>query len=93
MKEFALTAKDKLKRIDPILLFCTLAMNLMSVITLAASSDAYGTWYVKAQILASVIGISAMIIISFIDYDALICRVDIPPCVRYFLRRRKHGKP
>ena len=64
MKEFALTAKDKLKRIDPILLFCTLAMNLMSVITLAASSDAYGTWYVKAQILASVIGISAMIIIS-----------------------------
>ena len=72
MKEFALTAKDKLKRIDPILLFCTLAMNLMSVITLAASSDAYGTWYVKAQILASVIGISAMIIISFIDYDALI---------------------
>lgn len=43
----------------------------MSVITLSSAADAYGTWYVKVQILASLIGISGMFVLTFIDYDAL----------------------
>lgn len=75
MKEFSITNNEKLKRIDPVILFCVLGMNLMSIITLASASDAYGTWYVKVQILASLIGIVGMTIITFIDYDALITKM------------------
>lgn len=71
MKEFSITNAEKLKRIDPVILFCVLGINLMSIITLAAASDAYGTWYVTVQILASLIGIAGMFILTFIDYDAL----------------------
>ncbi len=75
MKEFSITGKEKLKRIDPVILFCVLGMNLMSIITLAAASDAYGVWYVKVQVLASVIGFVCMAAIAFIDYDALISKM------------------
>ncbi len=72
MKEFSITNSDKLKRIDPVILFCVLCMNIMSVVTLAAASDAYGTWYVRMQILASVMGLVIMFMLAFVDYDALI---------------------
>lgn len=75
MKEFSITYNEKLKRIDPVILFCVLGMNLMSLITLWSASDAYGTWYVKVQALASCIGIVGMTVITFIDYDALISKL------------------
>ena len=75
MKEFSITNNEKLKRIDPVVLFCVLGMNLMSIVTLLASSDAYGTWYVKVQALASLIGFVGMVVITFIDYDALITKL------------------
>ncbi len=46
-------------------------MNIMSIITLAAASDAYGTWYVRNQILVSVLGIAFMFGITFVDYDSV----------------------
>lgn len=75
MKEFSITNNEKLKRIDPVILFCVLGMNLMSIITLASAADAYGTWYVKVQALASCIGFIGMAILTFIDYDALITKM------------------
>ncbi len=75
MKEFSVTYKEKLKRIDPVVLFCVLGMNLMSLITLWSASDAYGTWYVKIQALASCIGIAGMIVLTFIDYDTLFSKL------------------
>jgi rod shape determining protein RodA len=75
LKEFSITYNEKLKRIDPVILFCVLGMNLMSLITLWSASDAYGTWYVKVQALASCIGIVGMTVITFIDYDALISKL------------------
>ena len=75
MKEFSITNKEKLRRIDPIILFSVLGMNIMSIITLAASSDAYGTWYVKTQTLASVIGFIGMAVLTFIDYEALFSKL------------------
>ena len=80
MKEFSITNNEKLKRIDPVVLFCVLGMNLMSIVTLLASSDAYGTWYVKVQALASLIGFVGMVVITFIDYDALITKIGRASC-------------
>lgn len=72
MKEFSITNSEKLKRIDPVILFCVLGMNIMSIITLASASDSIGSWYVKVQIFASLAGIAVMFMIAFVDYDALI---------------------
>lgn len=74
MKEFSVSVKEKLKRLDPVILFCVLGMNMLSIVTLWSASDAYGTWYVKVQTLASVFSFFLMILISFIDYDALISK-------------------
>ena len=71
MKEFSITNAEKFRRIDPVILFCVLGMNLMSIITLAAASDAYGTWYVRTQILASTVGICSMFALTFVDYDTV----------------------
>ena len=95
MKEFSITNNEKLKRIDPVVLFCVLGMNLMSIVTLLASSDAYGTWYVKVQALASLIGFVGMVVITFIDYDALITKlkyVFFALSVVLMVRKGKHGQ-
>ena len=75
MKEYSITNREKLRRIDPVVLFCVLGMNIMSIVTLASTADHLGTWYVKMQSLVSVIGIVVMLAITFIDYDALITKV------------------
>ena len=79
MKEYSITNLEKLRRIDPIVLCCALAMNAMSVITLWAASDKFGMWYVRAQCLASAASIAVMLMLMFIDYDALFQKV------KYFL--------
>lgn len=75
MKEFSITNAEKLRRIDPVVLVCVLGMTILSIITLASAADAYGTWYVKAQTLAASVGIFCMLVITFIDYDALISKL------------------
>lgn len=75
LKEFTITNSEKLRRIDPVILICALAMSGLSILTLIATSDAYGTWYVKRQILAVGVGFAAMIVMTFIDYDALISQM------------------
>ncbi len=63
MKEYVLTNREKLRRIDPVVLFCALGMNLMGIVTLAAASDFFGTWYVTVQSIVSVLGIAVMILL------------------------------
>lgn len=71
MKEFSITNAEKFKRIDPVILLCVLGMNVMSIVTLAAASDAYGTWYLRNQIYASGVGIAVMFGLTFVDYDTV----------------------
>ena len=75
MKEFTLSNTEKMRRIDPVILFCVLGMNLMSIITLASIADYKGTWYVKMQTIVSLVSFAVMVAITFIDYDALFTKV------------------
>lgn len=75
MKEFSITNSEKLRRIDPVILFCSLGMSLLSILTLVATSDAYGAYYYKMQAAAVAVGFTAMMVMTFIDYDALISRM------------------
>lgn len=72
MREFSITNRERLRRIDPVILLCVLGMNILSIVTLASAADEYGTWYVKIQSMASIFSIFVMLVITFIDYDALI---------------------
>ena len=71
MREFSISNREKLRRIDPVILLCVLGMNILSIVTLASAADEYGTWYVKIQALASIVSIAVMFVITFIDYDVL----------------------
>ena len=75
MKEFSIPLKEKIRRIDPIVLLCVISMNVMSIVTLLSEVDAFaegvGMWYVRMQTIVSVAGLLAVLVFAFIDYDAL----------------------
>ena len=74
MKEFSVSVKEKVSRIDFVVLFCVLGMNLLSILCLAGVASELGSRYVLIQTIASMLGLACMFIISFIDYDAIIKR-------------------
>ena len=50
-------------------------MSLLSILTLIATSDAYGSYYYKMQAFSTAVGFVAMMAMTFIDYDALISKM------------------
>lgn len=78
MKEFSVTLKEKVRQLDVVMLLCAVALSVLSVVTLAASSDAYksGMAYARNQIFALGLGLICVGIISMIDYDMLIERLE-----------------
>ncbi|MBR4960553.1 MAG: rod shape-determining protein RodA [Clostridia bacterium] len=78
MREFSVTLREKVQQLDVVMLFCAVALSLLSVITLAASADAYsaGLAYARNQFFALAMGLICVGIISMIDYDMLIERLE-----------------
>ncbi len=78
MKEFSVTLKEKVRQLDVVMLLCAVALSILSVVTLAASSDAYksGMAYARNQVFALGLGLICVGIISMIDYDMLIERLE-----------------
>lgn len=66
-----------MRQIDFVVLVCVLGMNFISVLTLAGASNELGTRYVLVQSIASVLGICAMLVLAFLDYDKLIKQCGI----------------
>ncbi|MBQ7599630.1 MAG: FtsW/RodA/SpoVE family cell cycle protein [Clostridia bacterium] len=73
MKEFVLSTKEKISRLDPVILVCVLLLNAMSIFILSSLSGslAAGSWYLRSQIIASAVSILFMFVLSFMDYDAV----------------------
>ncbi len=73
VREFAISGKEKFKRLDPVVLVCVLLLNIMSIVVLASLSGSLtaGSWYLRVQIIASVISIVVMLLLAFMDYDAV----------------------
>ena len=98
MKEYSISNREKIRRIDPVVLFCVFGMNAMSIITLLSQVDSHaegvGMWYVRVQLLASAFSIVVMAILTFIDYDALFQKMKyflIPLSVALILWVKKFG--
>lgn len=78
MKEFSVSLKDRLRQLDYYILFCALGMNVMSLLVLYGASEVWGTRFFTVQSIASVLGLFAMLALSYIDYDALISKMTVP---------------
>lgn len=75
MKEFSVTLREKVRRIDYVILLCIVLASVMSVVTLAGAADAYGESYYKTQLISVLLGITCLSVVSMIDYDVLIRRM------------------
>ena len=71
MKVFSITWYEKLRKLDYIVLFSAVALSIVSLLTLAGAANDYGVKYFYVQLVAAVLGISAMIVISTIDYEEI----------------------
>lgn len=80
MKEFSIGVKDRLRRLDFIILFCAVGMTALSVLILfgAEGSTRFFTMkrvYVQAG--AAILGLIIMTAISLIDYDTVISKYSV----------------
>lgn len=79
MKEFSVSLKEKLRRIDGVVMLAVLGMAFLSVLTLLGdASTAAGRRRVLIQIIASVLGTFFVFLISLFDYDELLRRFWLP---------------
>ena len=80
MKEFSVSLKERLRRIDYIVFLSVFGMTSLSILTLAgaASASAAGPRRVMIQIGASVVGLVLAYIISLFDYDELLNHFSLP---------------
>jgi len=77
MKEFSVSLKEKIRSVDFVVLFAVLGMNILSLVILAGASNEIGSRYLLVQSIASLLGITIMFTISFIDYDKIIKQYGI----------------
>lgn len=80
MKEFSVSFKEKIRRIDYVILLCALGMAALSILTLSGIADdsAGGARRVLVQGAALCLGIFCAFIISMIDYDEFLRRLALP---------------
>ena len=80
MKEFSVSLKEKLRRIDYVVFFSVFGMTSLSILTLAgaANASAAGPRRVVIQLAASLVGLVMAYIISLFDYDELLNHFTFP---------------
>lgn len=76
MKEFAVSFKEKLMKMDIIVLVSSVAMTALSVLVLWGASNEFGPNRFKVQCIAAVLGILIMIAMASLDYDAIISKFE-----------------
>lgn len=80
MRELSVSLKEKLRRIDYVVLLSVLGMTSLSILTLAGAANASvnGARRVTIQIAASLVGLVLAYIISLFDYDEVLNHFVIP---------------
>ncbi len=78
MKEFSVSIKDKLLKLDLIVIICCALMSIMSILVLYGGAEAFsgGTQKVIVQCAAFIIGLAVMIVFALLDYDEVITKFE-----------------
>ena len=66
-----------LSQVDPVLFFCTLAISLLSILTLFAGKESFGMRRIIMQVAMTVVGTLIMFVIANLDYQEVIERLYI----------------
>lgn len=79
MKEFSTSLRDKLRRMDPIVIITSVAMTLLSILVLWGGREEFsgGTQKVLVQCVAAVLGIIIMTAIASVDYDEICSKFEL----------------
>lgn len=77
MKTYKLSFADRLKSIDPILFWCSLAISLLSIVTLVSGFEIFGARRLIMQVAMTVIGIVIIFVIANIDYREVVDKLYI----------------
>lgn len=77
MREFSVSLKEKIRKIDYVVFFCVLGMNLLSILTLYGASSKFGTRFFIMQTAMSIAGIFMMFAMSYFDYDKIVKAIGI----------------
>lgn len=64
--------KGCIKSVDPILFFCTVALSLVSIVTIAGAVDNFGTRKLIMQVAMTAAGVIATFIIANLDYHQIV---------------------
>lgn len=75
MKRILNTALSVFKKLDPILLACTLLLSAMSIVTIYGGRDAFGTRAVLMQTAMTLAGLVITVIIANIEYQFIVERL------------------
>ncbi len=80
MKEFSVSFKEKIRRIDYVILLCALGMAALGILTLSgiAEDSAGGARRVLVQTAALCLGIFCAFLISMVDYDEFLRKLALP---------------
>ena len=79
MKEFSVSLKEKLLRMDYLILLSVLGMTSLSILTLFGDiSGSGGMRRAQMQLAVSVVGLAFVFVISLFDYDELLRRFFLP---------------
>ena len=66
-----------LSQVDPVLLFCTLALSALSLLTLISGREVFGMRRIIMQAAMTVVGIVIMFVIANLDYQEVVERLYI----------------
>ena len=76
MKEFSVSFKEKLLKMDIVVLVSVLAMTALSILVLWGASNEFGPNRFKVQCIAAALGVVIMIALASVDYDAMISKFE-----------------
>ena len=77
MRTYRLSFKDRIKSIDPILFWCSLAISILSLVTLLCGYEVFGPRRLIMQLAMTVMGVIIIFIVANIDYQEVVDKLYI----------------
>ena len=78
MGRFKMWLHDAVRRVDPILLICTILLSVISIVTVYGAVDNFGMSKLKMQFAMSVLGIILTFVVANLDYHIILDRLWLP---------------
>ena len=77
MRTYRLSFKDRIKSIDPILFWCSLAISILSLVTLLCGYEVFGPRRLIMQLAMTVMGVIIIFIVANVDYQEVVDKLYI----------------